>query len=165
MLFRSPAGIFYFAVREGFVRSAGPLLSVEAATARLKQFRLEGLVRGEAEVVRLFDQQGGGTVTTQILNKDGSLRKGSPAVSEEQFELLLDFAAEKVKEIGSRVLTGEVQVAPYKLAGTTACEHCDFPAVCQFDPVVGNAYRVLPQLTVGEVWQALQLARKGGGEV
>lgn len=159
-----PAGIFYFAVREGFVRSSGPLSPAEAAKARLKQFRLEGLVRGEAEVVQLLDQQGGGTVMAPILNQDGRLRKGSPAVSEEQFELLLDFAAEKVKEIGFRTLKGEVQVAPYKLADSTACDYCDFPAVCQFDPLlVSNAYRVLPKLTGDEVWQAMQLAVKGGG--
>ncbi len=157
-----PAGIFYFAVQEGFLRCQGPLSPKTAVAERLKKFRLEGLVRGEAEVVQLLDQQGGGTVTTQILNKDGSLRKGSPAVSEEQFELLLNFAAEKVREIGSRALTGEVQIAPYKLAGNTACDYCDFAPVCQFDPVlVGNAYRVLPKLTVQEAWQAFKTACKG----
>jgi len=73
-----PAGIFYFGVQEGFVRSSGPLAPEEAAAEQLKKFRLEGLVRGEPEVVQLLDAQGGGTVTAPILKKDGTLRKNSP---------------------------------------------------------------------------------------
>ncbi|MGI6129236.1 MAG: PD-(D/E)XK nuclease family protein, partial [bacterium] len=159
-----PAGIFYFAVQEGFVKSTGPLSPNEAAQAYLKQFRLEGLVYGEEEVVRLLDRQGGGTVMAPILNKDGSIRKGSPACSKEQFNLLLNFAAQKVKEIGSQVMQGDVQIAPYRLSGSSACDYCDFSAVCQFDPLLpDNDYRVLPKLTTEETWSALQLAVKGDG--
>ncbi|MGI6597205.1 MAG: helicase-exonuclease AddAB subunit AddB [bacterium] len=160
-----PAGIFYFGVQEGFVRSSGPLAPEEAAAEQLKKFRLEGLVRGEPEVVQLLDAQGGGTVTAPILKKDGTLRKNSPAVSEQQFELLLNFAAQKVQEMGLRALNGEVEVAPYKLAGNTACDYCDFSAVCQFDPMLAdNSYRTLPKLTAKEAWQAFEAAGEGSND-
>ncbi|NMA55209.1 MAG: helicase-exonuclease AddAB subunit AddB [Firmicutes bacterium] len=149
-----PAGVFYFGLQEGFVYSSGPLDPDSAVTEQLKKFRLRGLVHGEPEIVRLLDQQGGGTVIAPILTKAGGIRKNSPAVSKGQLELLLDFVAWKMKELGLRVLNGEVQVAPYKLAGNTACDWCDFAAVCQFDPVLAdNAYRILPGLAEKEIWQ------------
>jgi ATP-dependent helicase/nuclease subunit B len=154
-----PAGIFYFGVQEGFIRSWGPLTAAEAAAEQLKKFRLSGLVRGEEEIVRLLDQGGGGTATVTILKQDGSPRKNSPAVSEQQFELLLDFAARKVQELGFRALTGEVQLDPYKLAGDTACDYCDFAPICQFDPLLAdNAYRLLPKLSPTDAWEALAIA-------
>ena len=84
-------------VRPGHLRLKKRRLKVE-------KFRLEGLVRGEPEV-QLLDAQGGGTVTAPILKKDGTLRKNSPAVSEQQFELL-NLLPRKYKRWGQSLKRG-----------------------------------------------------------
>ena len=59
----------------------------------------------------------------------------------------MDFAKEKVRNIGSRILSGETSVAPYEMAGHTGCEYCPYQSVCGFEEKLpGYEYRKLEKL-------------------
>ncbi|MDK2784959.1 MAG: ATP-dependent helicase/nuclease subunit [Bacillota bacterium] len=152
-----PAGIFYFTLGERFLRTRGPLTAEEAAEGLLKEFRLEGLVRGEEAAVELLDRDaacGRPSIISAALNKDGTLRRSAGTIAAENFDLLLRFIGEKVKELGTAALAGEVAAAPVKAGGEAACRYCSLHAVCGFDPLLpGNSYRVLPKLSEEEIWR------------
>ena len=45
------------------------------------------------------------------INKDGSLSRNSSAVSPEQFRLISNYVNQKMKEIGRRILAGELRLS------------------------------------------------------
>ncbi|MDK2785107.1 MAG: ATP-dependent helicase/nuclease subunit [Bacillota bacterium] len=162
-----PAGIFYFTLGERFLRTSRPLTPEEAVKEFLKEFRLGGLVRGEEAAVILLDRDaacGRPSVISAAINKDGTLRRISGTIAAENFDLLLRFIGEKVKELGTAALAGEVEAAPVKAGGEAACRYCSLHAVCGFDPLLPeNSYRILPKLAEEEIWR--RVADFVGGRV
>ncbi|HHY93004.1 MAG TPA: helicase-exonuclease AddAB subunit AddB, partial [Firmicutes bacterium] len=161
-----PAGVFYFTLGERFLRTRGPLPPEEATARLLKEFRLEGLVRGEAHVVRLLDGDavdGRGTVVAAALKKDGTPRRSAGTLPPGGFDVLLSFVRYKVTELATAALAGETAAAPVKQDADTACRYCALHAVCGFDPLLpGYAYRLLPRLKSEELWQRLERAVEEG---
>jgi ATP-dependent helicase/nuclease subunit B len=52
---------------------------------------------------------------------------------DEHFTAVLNFAENKIKQLGSRILAGEIEIMPYKFEKTTACANCVYKAFCRFD--------------------------------
>ena len=48
-------------------------------------------------------------------------------------EGLLDFAQEKVVSLAEEITRGEIDIHPLEVAGTDACEYCDYKGACGFD--------------------------------
>jgi len=161
-----PAGVFYFTLGERFLRTRGPLPPQEAAARLLKEFRLEGLVRGEAQAVKLLDKgaaAGEAAVVAAALKKDGTPRQQAGTVPAAGFDTLLAFVRCKVTELAARALAGEVAAAPVKQGNATACQYCGLHAACGFDPLLaGNSYRFLSRLQPEQLWRRLEAAVKEG---
>lgn len=50
---------------------------------------------------------------------------------------------EKLIESGTRILSGEIQIAPYQHKKKTACDYCEYKNFCGFNEDFGNTYRRL----------------------
>lgn len=158
---RIPAGALYFPVYDPLERLTAPEPEDELRARRRKRYRATGLVSDQPAVIRAMDEAGLG-LTQVKLNKDGSVRKGAPVASEEQFRQLFRHMKQVVGECGQRVLEGEATEAPYRLGGQSPCTYCSFRPVCQFDPAVeGQGYRSLEPVKTPAVWQ--RVAAAGGG--
>lgn len=65
---------------------------------------------------------------------------------------LQHFVRRKHQEAGNGILAGDTDISPYKLKTKTACDYCQFAAVCQFDPTDGKqSYRQLVQANPNEI--------------
>ena len=130
-----PAGVFYVPLRaragSGATRAEADEVATNASAgfqhrgrfdgARLAQFDNRGAVKGEQFRFKL--------------NKDGAFSKtGNEAMAAGEFPALVDEAEAKLREIGERIFSGEAAVSPYRLKQQTACDLCDYRAVCRFDP-------------------------------
>jgi ATP-dependent helicase/nuclease subunit B len=56
------------------------------------------------------------------------------ALKSEDFSRILDRSEELIREFGQRIFSGDIAIHPYKKGAQTACERCDYQAVCRFDP-------------------------------
>ena len=140
-----PAGVFYVNLRGKYGRSASraeALADVDAA--RKLAYRHTG--RFDASVLRKLDRRANveqGDQFNYRLNKDGSLRgNSSEALHRIEFEKLLDGVEAQLREMGRAIVSGAARVDPYRKGKTTACDQCDYRAICRIDPWT-HRYRVL----------------------
>jgi ATP-dependent helicase/nuclease subunit B len=128
-----PAGVFYVNLRGQF-EGGGSRAEVlaDAESARRHAYRHSG--RFDFAVLNKLDSRHMGDQFSYRLNKDGSLRSNSAeAVSCKEFTTLLDEVEEQLRALGRRIFGGAAGVDPYRKGTTTACDYCDYRAVCRID--------------------------------
>jgi ATP-dependent helicase/nuclease subunit B len=140
-----PEGVFYVNLRGQYERGDNRDEALaDAADARRLAYQHTG--RFDAEHLRLLDSRADAKEGDQFrykLNKDGSVSKNSrEALAAEDFMALLDGVEENLKRMGRAVYAGEAKVDPFKRGKVTACEQCDYRAICRIDPWT-HSYRVL----------------------
>ena len=105
-------------------------------------------------MVRHLDREisGNSLVVPIGRNKDRSLSKASKTATQEEFELISEYAKKQMKQIGTRILEGETEVSPYELGTMTGCSYCPYKAICGFEEKIpGYEYRRLQKLKKDEV--------------
>ncbi|MBI5383672.1 MAG: PD-(D/E)XK nuclease family protein [Verrucomicrobia bacterium] len=141
----TPAGVFYVSLRgeSGSGASRAEVLSA-AADARRSGYVHTG--RFNSGWLRLFDNREDARSGDQFkyrLNKDGNVSANcTEALTPEKFQQFLELSEQHLQRIGGEIFAGNAGVSPYRKNTETACQHCDFRAVCRFDPWV-EPYRVL----------------------
>ncbi len=129
-----PAGIFYYNMKDPIVDiTEFPEKAVEQEL--LEKLRMNGLVNKEEAVIRLIDKEFDkkSQVIPVSYNKDGTLSKQSSAVSAEQFAEVMAFVKKSMSKMGKEMLNGNIAVLPYEKENRTACDFCDYQAICGFD--------------------------------
>jgi ATP-dependent helicase/nuclease subunit B len=81
----------------------------------------------------------------------------SGALKPDVFEKVLQYAEEKIGKLSAELISGNIDVEPYRLNNASPCHYCKYKAVCRFDWQI-NDYRFLESLKKAQV-----LARIGGG--
>jgi ATP-dependent helicase/nuclease subunit B len=146
-----PAGVFYVSLRGQYdpEKDRNAALS-DIEGARRMAYRHSG--RFNVDVLRLLDSRPGARAGNQFnyrLNADGKLSKTCrEALTTEAFETLLDSIEAQLKQMGQRIFSGIVDVAPYKRGSTTACNQCVYGGICRIDPWT-HRFRVLTRSTEG----------------
>lgn len=159
-----PAGIFYYHMQDP-VLDLEPGLDEQTARERLlKKLRPDGILNSDEEIMRMLDHHlGGDSLVIPVgLKKDGKPKAASSVVTTEQFTLLSDFVAEKLRSMGERMLEGEIGVSPYADKNGSACDYCLYGEVCGFDrKIPGMCQRQLPALSKDEVWARIEAEAAG----
>ena len=112
----------------------------------MKKFKMNGLMVGDQDVLRLMDQSlesGDSQIISAGIKKDGNLTKKSKVASLNEFDDLRAYVRKLYQDTGEAIVDGQVAIAPYKLKDKTPCTFCSYKSVCQFDESMENHYRVL----------------------
>lgn len=158
-----PAGVLYFHIHNPIIKSPNGILKAEEAEQKiLESFKMNGLLLEDYEAIQLMDKTidvGKGSAIVPVkINKDGSVSKTSAVVSEQEFALLRRHVRTIFQQVGMQMIDGVVDIAPYKRKSETACQYCEFKAVCQLDESLDqDRYRLLKNAT-------LDTLRQTGGE-
>lgn len=143
-----PAGVLYFHVHNPMINSKKILTMDQIENEIFKSFKMKGLVLGDSDIVRLMDQTldtGNSDIISAGIKKDGTLSSRSKAASGEDFHYMRQHVRKLYEASGNRIISGETDIAPYKLKDRTPCQFCSYRSVCQFDQSLEeNEYRVLP---------------------
>ncbi len=152
-----PGGIYYSGIKQPLIYTKGPAAPEHINQEMRKKFKLSGLTLAEEKVIELSDRglTGNSEIIPVGLKKDGGFRAHSRIATREQLERLRQRFYEVLEEAVISIRAGEVGIEPYQLGNRSGCTYCRFKPVCQFDPMVGNRYRVLKPLKPKEVWQLL----------
>lgn len=163
-----PAGILYYNIDDPLIPRASGQDAEGVEDEMLKALKMNGLVNSDMNIIRLMDKEfdTASDVIPVALNKDGSLSKKSSAVPTKQFYKLFDYTSEKIKQIGRDILSGRIDVRPYRRKGKTdACAYCAYRAVCGFDESVeGYEFRRLMELSAESVWEKINKEAAGHGD-
>lgn len=141
-----PGGIFYYHMDDPYIDLSEEKSDEQIFEEILGKLKLDGLVNAKTEVIDAMDRDLTGTSVVLPVGrkKDGSLKAGSHAVGEEEFNELSAFVHHKIGELGTDILGGNIDAAPYKLDKKEACAFCPYHGVCGFDEKMpGYSYRKL----------------------
>lgn len=142
-----PAGLFYYKMKDPIVDKPGEGKLLEESI--LKELKPDGVVLGTEEALQHFDRDFTGTsqVIPVAKTQSGSLSKTSKVISEEEFQVISQYAKMQVREIQKSILEGNAEIKPYFLHGRTGCDYCPYHAVCGFEEKIdGYEYRKLEKL-------------------
>ena len=145
-----PAGVFYYRIQEPekaveAENLASDGLSEEIWTKMQDAYKMDGYFVDSPDVIHAIDKDALADRASSVINykvtQKGTQARGSGAVSEAEFEAFRTAFREKLAEICTRLMQGELAAAPRKLKSGTACTYCDYKGVCAFDTAFeGNRY-------------------------
>ncbi len=161
-----PAGIFYYNINDPMVDREGEMSQEDIDRKILKQLRMNGLVNSDLEVISHLDNE----IETEsdvipVALKNGIIQESRSSVADgERFSYLKKYVHEKLKTEGLEILSGAVDVNPYKQGNRTACDYCPYHAVCGFDLKTGGyGFRKFKALKSNEIWAEIEGEEEGGG--
>jgi len=141
-----PAGVMYFNLIEPMVKEKKNLTDEEIEQKIRSQFKMKGLILADVKIVRMMDNrlQTGSSdiVAAEISSKSESLldRTGNP-ITDEDFKNLQKQVRKTIKEISTEILKGKIDIKPFKNGKKTACDYCQYKAICRFNTnIKGNEY-------------------------
>ncbi|MGM7700822.1 helicase-exonuclease AddAB subunit AddB [Pseudalkalibacillus sp. Hm43] len=161
-----PAGVLYFHVHDP-VHSSKKLLTLDEIEKELfKKFKMKGYVLEDEDVVQLMDKtiEGHSEIIPVAMKKDGNFRKGSSLLNKDQFDEVRSYVKSMIGNIGSDIMEGNIDIAPYEMQKRTPCTYCSFRSVCQFDQSLEeNNYRSLKNMKDEELFERMR--EKGGNDL
>jgi ATP-dependent helicase/nuclease subunit B len=157
-----PAGAFYLPLLSRYRSVAHPGDAARGEDAAEDAWQARGLLN--AEHFEVFDGQttsGRSPVVSAYVKKDGSFGHldSTDVAAAGQFAAVMDHVAERIVELGDRMLDGEIAVLPARLGHFIPCTYCRYRSVCRFDYQT-NAPRTLPEMSRS---QAMDKMRRPGG--
>ncbi len=122
----APAGILYYHIDDPTIEAAEGLSEKEIDDIILKKLRPNGVVGSEEAIYRAMDKdfESESLVIPVQINKNGSLSQRSSVMSQDEFEVVRQFAATKIEELGQDMFEGNIDV------NTQNCKYCAYESVC-----------------------------------
>jgi ATP-dependent helicase/nuclease subunit B len=74
----------------------------------------------------------------------------SGAIKPDDFQNILKFGENKIAEIARQIVSGRIDVRPYRLSGKSPCAYCEYKPLCRFDWQI-NDYNHLANLGKADV--------------
>ncbi|MBR6506819.1 MAG: PD-(D/E)XK nuclease family protein [Clostridia bacterium] len=95
-------------------------------------FKKSGLVLADPEVIRAMEAEGGGVFIPAKLNKDGTVSARSvSAKTLEEFDALEDRLKTTLRNMGERLISGDMCISPLKEGSINACRYCEYKSFCR----------------------------------
>ncbi|WP_261807747.1 PD-(D/E)XK nuclease family protein [Paenibacillus sp. N3.4] len=157
-----PAGVLYFHVHNPMLQQKNAMDPTEVEKELRKRFKMKGLITADADVAGLMDDQlvnsaGHSQLIPVALKKDGTFYSSSSVVTDDQWDALRKYVRKQVKQIGTDITDGHVDISPYRLGKKTACMHCSYKSICQIDPLFeGNEVQVWKQRGKEQIWSEME---------
>ncbi len=157
-LARNALGAFYMPVEVSPAKGAIDELSGDTEGFN---YKAKGIFNGE--VFRQLDA--GASKNSKFYNfyvtKDGQPYgnyEKQGALRPADFEKALKFTEKKIIQLSEEILSGRIEVKPYRLNQNSPCSFCKYKSVCRFDWQI-NEYNLLESLGKNDVLE--KMARKG----
>ncbi|GIN98503.1 ATP-dependent helicase/deoxyribonuclease subunit B [Siminovitchia terrae] len=142
-----PAGVFYFHLHNPMIQTEKIMTLSEIEEEIFKKFKMKGIVLEDADLVRLMDfslETGESNIISAGIKKDGTLSARSKSATKEELGLLRRHVRSLYQQSGNGIISGKVDIDPYRMKDKTPCKFCLYKPVCQFDPALPeNEFRLI----------------------
>lgn len=158
-----PAGVLYFNLIDPIVKSKKSLSEEEIEEKIRKQFKMQGLILADVDVVKMMDtnlETGASDIIPAYIGKDGELSNTrSSSVNRKQFEYLQKYTSKLITQISKEILGGNIDISPYYNTKNkrTHCDYCAYKAVCNFNGAdCNNGYNYIASAEKGAVLELMK---------
>lgn len=151
-----PAGMYYLPARDLYF-SGGRQMTDEQISAQIeKTLKMTGITLNDPAAVLAMEPGQGGRFAPVALTAAGQVNGRSFTYTQQDFTRIAQQVQQLLLQMGQALHDGEIRVAPTdpSEAGKTACDYCDYRAVCGRDPMLPN--QKVPAAGNQEVAQALE---------
>lgn len=135
-----PGGVYYFEIQNPKISDDSRLDVSEIKQKIFEKFKLSGVSNDEIEVLNKIDKNIETNLKSDVVNvrlkKDGTAYSNSEVFSEEKFDEMRENVNEKIKELGNKILNGDIEIDYDKAEKLKACNYCDFSGICKRDKPV-----------------------------
>lgn len=147
------AGAFYFMVKDPLVDAEDAKEAAEKVIA--KTLQLKGVVLADVDVVSAMDAEG--AALGSVFTKTGAVAARAQAYSREEMQQILDHTRQKAADLADGIRGGDISVSPAHIKEWSACQWCEYSAVCGYDPALPHCTkRVLPSLSRQELLVSME---------
>jgi ATP-dependent helicase/nuclease subunit B len=80
----------------------------------------------------------------------------SGALKQNDFEKLLRFTGQRIIQLAKEIVSGKIDVSPYRLGQVSPCSYCKYKSVCRFDWQI-NDYNFLESLSKSRVLERAEV--------
>lgn len=139
-----PTGMYYYQFQDKIIDGTD---EETLEKKRIDNSKMTGLANSDETCRKLMDDMTG-EVSPVSYKQNGELaaRNGS-LVSMEELQQISEFVRNKMTEIGTEIIHGQIDMNPEKGEHASPCNYCDYKSICRFEPGLGgNRYRIQPQL-------------------
>ncbi|MCR8645679.1 helicase-exonuclease AddAB subunit AddB [Paenibacillus sp. N1-5-1-14] len=156
-----PAGVLYFHVHNPLLLHANRIGADKAEEETRKRYKMKGLLAADTEIIGMMDSAlKTGTGHSQLLpvaiTKDGGFYKNSSVATDKQWKQIRSYVRGQIKQIGTDITDGAVDISPYRMGNKAACMRCSYRSVCQFEPhFAGSQYQVRRKMSGDELWSEI----------
>ncbi|MGN0165074.1 MAG: PD-(D/E)XK nuclease family protein [Lachnospiraceae bacterium] len=146
-----PSGVFYQKIDDPEIDNSE---KSDVNLEKLRELRPYGIITDDHNNYICLDRNLNGSSDTVLAGsyssdavrlqtkKNGVLSSNSlkNIMNESDLRALASYAGNKVNELSNNIMNGDIKIFPYKYDKMTACEYCQYSAVCGFDKK-NNQYR------------------------
>ena len=150
-----PFGAFYMHLHQPKFKHSELMKKMTFEELWLKDFSYKGLMATDESLIDLINPLDGKpslVLPYGVRQKDGQFTKASKVVSQEELQLMMDYAYYQVKETGKRILDGDIRLAPYKGENFTPSVNGIYTPISQFDATLPENQYVIPKKQAKEVY-------------
>jgi ATP-dependent helicase/nuclease subunit B len=79
----------------------------------------------------------------------------SGALKPDDFDKVLEFTEQKITELAQQILSGKIDVLPYRLGTDSPCGYCEYKPLCRFDWQI-NKYNILEPIGKYDVLEKIK---------
>lgn len=143
-----PAGVLYFNVIDPIIKADKNKTDEEIEGEIKKQFKMQGLILADVNVVRMMDktlEKGASSLIPAYLDQNQNISEArSSTVTKEEFKTLQNHINKVIKEIAKEIYSGEIEIKPYynQKKKKTPCDYCPYKSICNFDPNRNSYYYI-----------------------
>ncbi|MBO5478279.1 MAG: helicase-exonuclease AddAB subunit AddB [Clostridia bacterium] len=143
-----PAGVLYFNVIDPIIKADQNKTNEEIEQEIKKQFKMQGLILADVNVVRMMDktlEKGASNVIPAYLDQNQNISEArSSVIKKEEFESLQKHIDKVIKEIAKEIYSGEIGIRPYynQKKKKTPCDYCEYKSICNFDANCNSYYYI-----------------------
>lgn len=157
-----PAGVLYFNLIDPIVKSDRNLTDEQIEDEIRKQFKMQGLILADVNVVRMMDKtlepgKSSDVIPAYIDSKENISKTRSSAIKKEEFEHLQKYINKVIREISKEILDGNIDVKPYNKNGKTPCEYCEYKSICNFNSgICKNSYNYIKNINKDAILEMIK---------
>jgi ATP-dependent helicase/nuclease subunit B len=151
---KNVAGAFYMPVEVSPEKTT--LDEMQMKTEKFA-YKAKGIFNGE--LFHQLDNSDSNRFYNFFVTKKGDQygrKNTSGALEPADFEKVLKFAEKKIIESAGQILSGSIDVRPYRLGGKSPCSYCKYNSVCRFDWQINN-YKPLISLGKRRVLEMMEV--------
>ena len=130
-----PAAVLYYHVDDPMADGSADL-QIESINEEIrKKLKMTGIINDNMDVVRMLDEEftKNSDIIPVTLNSDGTFSKASQIMSSEDYSAISAHVDKKIREFGTRILDGDIQINPYDDGDRNSCTFCAFRTICGYD--------------------------------